>query len=98
MFTNGTNGPPQSDDNNPFADIDNFGRTANIEIDELEEYLNTPTVQGKLADDPLRYWATQTPSPLSRMASDYLLAPGKSTNIRYIYCNAKLSYSVVNRG
>ena len=98
MFTNGTNSPPQSDDDNPFADIDNFGRGPNVEIDELEEYLNTPTVQGKLGNNPLCYWATQTPSPLSRMATNYLLAPGKSTNISCLYYHTKLSCSVVDRG
>jgi hypothetical protein len=73
----------QSDSDNPFADIDNFGRNTNPNIDELEEYLNSPTISGPSTNDPLQYWASFSRSPLARMATDYLSAPGKCSTLLY---------------
>jgi len=57
-----------------FAALDDFGTDATS--DELEEYLNTPTIATKNLD-PLAWWyAIGISSPLARMALDFLSAPG----------------------
>ena len=57
-----------------FSALDDFG--TNDLSDELEEYLNTPTISTK-GLDPLVWWHAIGDSPLSRMATDFLSAPGK---------------------
>jgi hypothetical protein len=66
----------QSREDDPFADINNFGRSTNKDVDELEEYLSSATISGRTVDNPLQYWASLGDSPLARMATDYLSAPG----------------------
>jgi hypothetical protein len=57
-----------------FSALDDFG-TDDLS-DELEEYLNTPTISTK-GLDPLVWWHAIGESLLSRMATDFLSAPGK---------------------
>jgi hypothetical protein len=55
--------------------LDDFG--TDTAADELEEYLNTPTITAK-ALEPLVWWhAIGESNPLARMAIDFLSAPGK---------------------
>jgi hypothetical protein len=59
-----------------FDELDHFG--TDPAIDELEEYLNTPTISTK-GLEPLTWWyAIGESNPLARMAIDFLSAPGKS--------------------
>jgi hypothetical protein len=58
-----------------FDELDDFG--TDPAADELEEYLNTPTISTK-ALEPLMWWnAIGESNPLARMAIDFLSAPGK---------------------
>ena len=57
-----------------FSSLDDFG-TDDLS-DELEEYLNMPTISTK-GLDPLMWWHAIGDSPLARMAIDFLSAPGK---------------------
>ena len=60
---------------NFFDELDDFG--TDPAIDELEEYLNTPTISTK-GLEPLTWWyAIGDSNPLARMAIDFLSAPGK---------------------
>jgi hypothetical protein len=55
--------------------LDDFG--TDTTADELEEYLNTPTITAK-ALEPLVWWhAIRESNPLAHMAIDFLSAPGK---------------------
>ena len=65
-------GPPWDD---LFDMLDDFGTDA--AADELEEYMNTPTITAK-ALEPLVWWhAIGESNPLAHMAIDFLSAPGK---------------------
>lgn len=58
-----------------FDELDDFGTETTI--DELEEYLKTPTISTK-GLEPLTWWNQIGDSnPLARMAIDFLSAPGK---------------------
>ena len=58
-----------------FDELDNFG--TNTTTDELEEYLNTPTISTK-GLKPLTWWyATGEFNPLTCMAINFLSALGK---------------------
>ena len=58
-----------------FDELDDFGTVTTV--DELEEYLNTPTISTK-GLEPLMWWYTIGDSnPLAHMAIDFLSAPGK---------------------
>lgn len=58
-----------------FDELDDFG--TDTATDELEEYLNTPTINTK-GLEPLAWWyAIGESNPLARMAIDFLSAPGK---------------------
>ena len=60
---------------NLFDELDEFG--TDPAADELEEYLNTPTISTK-ALEPLTWWyAIGESNPLARMAIDFLSAPSK---------------------
>ena len=65
-----------------FSELDDFG--TDVASDELEEYLNTPTIMTKLLN-PLIWWHAIRDSPLSRMAIDFLSAPGESGMISGLY-------------
>jgi hypothetical protein len=59
----------------PFLTLDDFG--TNASSDELEEYLNTPTISTKNLD-PIAWWyAIGMSSPLAQMGIDFLSALGK---------------------
>ena len=59
---------------NFFDELDDFGTDSTT--DELEEYLNTPTISTK-GLEPLTWWyAIGESNPLARMAIDFLCAPG----------------------
>lgn len=61
--------------NDFFDELDDFG--TDTTTDELEEYLNTPTVSTK-GLDPLTWWYVIGESnPLACMAINFLSAPGK---------------------
>lgn len=58
-----------------FDTLDEFG--TDTTTDELEEYLNTPTITVK-GLEPLVWWhAIGESNPLAHMAIDFLSAPGK---------------------
>jgi hypothetical protein len=58
-----------------FAALDDF--STDTASDELEEYLNTPTISTKNLD-PLAWWyAIGISSSLAWMAIDFLSVPGK---------------------
>jgi hypothetical protein len=60
---------------NLFDTLDDFG--TDTTTDELEEYLNMPTITAK-GLEPLVWWHVIGESnPLARMAIDFLSAPGK---------------------
>ena len=60
---------------NFFTKLDDFG--TDTTIDELEEYLNTPTISTQ-GLEPLTWWyAIGESNPLARMAIDFLSASGK---------------------
>ncbi|KAI0310522.1 hypothetical protein OF83DRAFT_1178464 [Amylostereum chailletii] len=48
-------------------------------VDELEEYMSSPHIP--TVSDPIRYWRQFLPSPLARIALDFLSAPASSTDI-----------------
>jgi len=63
-----------------FDALDDFG--TDTTTDELEEYLNTPTISTKSLE-PLVWWhAIGESNPLARMAIDFLSAPGKSCKVQ----------------
>ncbi len=76
----------QTDSDDPFADVDNFGW--NMEQDPFEAYIRAPQFD---CGDPISHWTakldkrsprmkTKTVTPeraLARMALDFLSAPGK---------------------
>ena len=64
----------QSGRDSLFSSLDNFG--TNDHSDELEEYLNTPTISTKSLD-PLMWWHVIGEGPLAWMAIDFLSAPGR---------------------
>ena len=60
-----------------FTELNNFGTETTI--DELEEYLNTPTISTK-GLEPLKWWFEIGDSnPLACMAIDFLSAPSESS-------------------
>jgi hypothetical protein len=72
-----------------FSSLDDFG-TDDLS-DELEEYLNTPTISTRSLD-PLMWWHAIGESPLAPMALDFLSAPGR---LCYSFpgCNSNLIVS-----
>jgi hypothetical protein len=66
-------------DESLFSALDDFG--TDTTSDELEEYLNTPTISTKNLD-PIAWWhAIGISSPLGRMAIDFLSAPASSCDV-----------------
>jgi len=58
-----------------FDALDDFG--TDTTTDELEEYLNTPTISTKSLEPLVWWYAIGESNPLARMAIDFLSAPGK---------------------
>jgi len=82
-----SHGPSQEKDDDSYSDFGDIsvGKTAH-ERNELEEYLTLPVEK---VMDPLMWWYdNQNVYPcLSRMALDYLSAPGKSSYTVHLECS-----------
>ncbi|SJL18671.1 uncharacterized protein ARMOST_22268 [Armillaria ostoyae] len=90
------------DSDDPFADVDNFGR--NFEQDPFEVYIQAPQFD---CGNPISHWTAKldqcspksktkkvTPEgALTRMALDFLLAPAASTDVERVFSHGGLVVS-----
>ncbi|THU77328.1 hypothetical protein K435DRAFT_585826, partial [Dendrothele bispora CBS 962.96] len=88
LINNSSPAVDDSDDDNLFADVHNFGRSTFEDV--LDAYLNAPTSD----DDPIKFWTSRLDSPGARitaqgalaiMGLEFCSAPAASTDVERLF-------------